>query len=272
MFREIIQLTIERKDITLRKVAINSDCSKLALYQYLRGATTLGLVSIQKIFQYLSLNIVDNTGNFYYYGNDIRQAIRRRLAETSTLIKDFCVSAELTQPCMTAFLQGRSVVRPAKAELMLSALNLSIAPVEIPDRMPRLKVEHKKKSDFEIGNTIKTALEKKGISIYRFCLDNGLNTGGFSKFLLTGTQIGTELFEKILKDLDLKITDGTTNYLDFRSAIKSVMEKKNISAYRICKATDCHPSSLSFYLNGIKSIGIARLYRILDYLDIKIGA
>lgn len=261
---------MENKGITLRKIAVNSEVTKNALYQYLRGAPTMGLVALERIFRYLGFNITDENGKFYYYGYDIRKAICRRIKEKKILIKDICAAAQMSQPCITDFFAERSVVRPAKAELMLSYLQLSVGEIAVPDRLPRLKAERKKKYDFAIGNAIKAALDKKGITMYRFCVDNNINTGGFSVFLNTGTQIGSELFEKIISKLDMTITDGTEVYGDIRTAIKHIMINKNISAYRICKETGCSCSSMSFFMNNKKNIGINKLVKILSFLKIDI--
>ena len=269
MFREIILSVLADKAWSIGKAARLAEVNEIGLRGYLKGGTTLGLKSVESIFRTLGINVTDNGGKFYWHGYDLRTAVKRGMTEKKMLVKDMCERCGMTQPNLTEFLAGRSVSRPARVEAMLTALGLSCAVIEKPKRMPRLRTERKKKSAFGIGNAIKAALERKGITAYRFAKENGINTGGFSVYLRAGKDIGGAETERIFGLLDIHVTDGDTDYgSDIRAAVAGGMKKNGTNANALSAKLGFSNALVNLYCKGAFDMSANKLDAVFKELNL----
>ena len=133
MFREIIAARFAAEKYSYRAVSLGSGVDKTCLNLYILGKPAIGLKSVEALNKFFGINVVNaETGEFFYHGYDIREAVKRGMTEQHVLVKDICEAADIKQPNVTEYLQGRSYVRPAKAELMLARLGLTVAYVPTP--------------------------------------------------------------------------------------------------------------------------------------------
>lgn len=265
MFREIINSIIINRGYTLRKVAVNCEISKQSLYSYVNGEPTIGLRTLERIFAFLGLSVTKD--GVFYYTPDIRTAIKRAMQEQGVLVKDLCEAADIRQPNVTEYLQGRSFVRPLKAELMMQRLSLEIGDVEIPDKMPRLKVP---KPAFKLGRELRAIIESKGTTPNAYAKEHGISTGNFARFIKEGVSIAPDRVQEIFHDLDIKITDGREKYSDIRTAIRNTIRDNGIRYAEVAKAANMGETMLSLYLNGKHDTSCRKIDAIFAFLGLKL--
>lgn len=274
MIREAINKTLERQGMTRNRLCVEADLNRPSLFRFLRGDTTLGLKSVEAVFRVLSINVVKADGSFFYYGYDLATAIRRGMTERKMLSKDMCAASGITQPNLNEFLQGRAKSRPATVERMLTALGLSLAEIQPPARLPRLKgTERRERAAFPIGYAIYRALKRKGITPYAFAKENGFNSGGFATFLKSGTaSLGSAATERIISLLDMHITDGDgTDYgSDIRAAVRGAMEKQGTNCNALAVKMGFSRTSIYIFLNRGINIATHRLSALFKELELTV--
>jgi hypothetical protein len=94
-----------------------------------------------------------------------------------------------------------------------------------------------------IREAIKKTIEQNGVSIRRFCLENGLNYGNFNNFLRGGKTMSLEKIEHVLKLLCLKIVPSVVylvndnyiffDYEDLKNKYPDVPEKISVGTMEI---------------------------------------
>ncbi len=239
------------KEYTLRRAAVLAEVNYSALFLYSQGKPTIGLKSVEKLNRLLGINVVDaDTGEFYYHGGDIREAIKRGMSAQRILVKDICEAADIRQPAVTEFLAGRSVVRPAKAEMMLQRLGLSVAVVPTPDRIPRVKGG--RRCTFPIGGVVRQAMERQGISASALCKELGLYPSNFGTFLWSGRNMFADGMERVFKRLGIVMCgkDGTKYSDGIRDAVKAELKAQSVTYKELAEAVGCSIGMVSFYLSG----------------------
>ena len=268
MFREIIAARFAAEKYSYRAVSLGSGVDKTCLNLYILGKPAIGLKSVEALNKFFGINVVNaETGEFFYHGYDIREAVKRGMTEQHVLVKDICEAADIKQPNVTEYLQGRSYVRPVKAELMLARLGLTVAYVPTPDRIPRLKTG--KRLTFKIGADIRAAIEKKEMSPFKFAKENGFNN--FAAFLDYGKLISPDRVERMLGLLDITITDGETDYgTDIRKAIQAARKKRKVTYRELGEVAGCSTLMVSFYLTGRNDTSIKKVDAMFTHLGLSL--
>ncbi|MBR4326967.1 MAG: hypothetical protein IKP73_15740 [Bacteroidales bacterium] len=274
MIREAILAALERQNMTKNHLGVEADVDRQSLFRFLSGDTTLGLKSVEAVFRVLSINVVKADGSFFYYGYDLGTAVKRGMTERKMLVRDMCAAAGITQPCLNEFLQGRAKSRPATVERMLTALGLSLAEIQPPARLPRLKgTERRERAAFPIGYAVWQALKRKGITPYAFAKEIGFNNGGFTTFLKSGTaSLGSAATERIFGLLDMHITDGDgTDYgSDIRAAVRGAMERQGTNCNALAVKMGFSRTLVYIFLNRGINIATHRLSALFKELGLTV--
>lgn len=255
------------------RLGIKAEVDRPSLSRYLNRENTIGLKSVESIFRVLSIHVVRADGSFFYYGYDLATAVKRGMAEFKMLSKDMCAAAGITQWNLNNFVKGRSKSRPATVERMLAALGLSVAEIEPPARLPRLKgTERKTASAFPIGDAIRAALKRRGVSPYMFAKTNGINGGNFSTFLNTGTALGTAETERIFGLLDMHISDGFgTDYgADIRAAVRGAIKKCGTNANALAGKLGFSRALINVFLTRGTNLATHRLSAVFKELGLTV--
>lgn len=273
MIREAILAAIERHDITRNSLGTKAEVSHPSLFRYLNGEATLGLKSVESIFRVLSIHVVRADGSFFYYGDDLATAVKRGMKEKKMLVRDMCAAAGITQPNLNEFVAGRAKSRPATVERMLAALGLSVAEIEPPARLPRLKgTGRKPASAFPIGDAIRAALKRKGITPYAFAKANGINGGNFTTFLKSGmSSLGSAETERIFGLLDMHISDGENDYgSDIRVAVRGGMATRGTNCNALAGKLGFSRALVNIFLTRNINIATHRLSALFKELGLTV--
>lgn len=265
MIIQAIKNVIQQKGITTKQLSQMANISHRALTNFLNGAPAISAAKVEHIFRVLSLHF-RSCDEFLAYGYDFRSAVERGLKKLGYSKYRLAQKCGISAMTIGAYLRNEHTPNVNKIAQMLAALGLSVVECEPPERLPMVAAETKEKIIFPLGVVIKDALAARGITAYRFAKDNGISTGGFTRLINLGEDIGSERTERLLAKLGVGIEPYGS---DFRRAISETMAAKGICTNALAKRLGINQSALRSYLIRQSNMSVKRVSRIVEELGLR---